>query len=52
MNIIISDIKNNKQRSVKNVQKVLNRGYYFKVVYKDNTYETYLFKYYDVFLNR
>ena len=52
MNIIISDIKNNKQRPVKDVREVQHRGYYFEVIYKDNTSEKYPFKLYDVFQNR
>jgi hypothetical protein len=52
MNIVIYDIKNRKERSVKNVKEVQHRGHYFKVIYKNDTSEKYSFKLYDVFQNR
>lgn len=52
MNIIIRNIKNHKEKSVKNVKEVQPRGYYFTVIYKNDTSEKYSFKLYDVFQNR
>lgn len=52
MNIVIRNIKNNKEKSVKNVKEVQPRGHYFTVIYNNDTSEKYSFKLYDVFQNR
>lgn len=50
MKILIINLKENKTKRI-TAKTVMNRGFYFTVVYEDGKKEDYNFKSYDYFIN-